>query len=220
MYDLLRPYVTSCDSVWPAWPRVTLYDLLVHCVTSCDSAWPRVTKCGPIWPPGTFCDLVWLCMTLCDLLGPCVCLRLFPMLRTNLFVSAVRPRDYNNYCKTTWQFKTLVRSTMAILHSYTHTHPFNGPFSVTTRVSRYQKGKTNLDFTEARDSEWQWHQLGHMQVCISLQMENHASTPLLSFLQAGCPSCCPTNSVKALKAYTNGGKKQQIYLSGQNHSQM
>jgi len=30
-------------------------------------------------------------------------------------------------------------------------------------VSRYQKGKTNLDFTEARDSEWQWHQLGHMQ---------------------------------------------------------
>jgi len=25
----------------------------------------------------------------------------------------------------------------------------------TTRVSRYRKGKTNLDFTEARDSEWQ-----------------------------------------------------------------
>jgi len=36
-------------------------------------------------------------------------------------------------------------------------------------VSRYQKGKTNLDFTEAGDSEWQWHQLGHMQVCISRQ---------------------------------------------------
>jgi len=32
--------------------------------------------------------------------------------------------------------------------------------SGTTRVSWYQKGKTNLDFTEARDSEWQWHQLG------------------------------------------------------------
>ena len=29
-------------------------------------------------------------------------------------------------------------------------------------MSRYQKGKTNLDFTEARDGEWQWHQLGHM----------------------------------------------------------
>jgi len=66
-------------------------------------------------------------------------------------------------------------------------------------VSQYQKGKTNLDFTEARDSDWQWHQLGHMQVCTSLQTDNYASTPPLSFLQAGCPSCRPTNSVKALK---------------------
>jgi len=48
-------------------------------------------------------------------------------------------------------------------------------------VIRYQKGKTNLDFTEARDSEWQWHQLGHMQICISLQTDNHASTSPLSF---------------------------------------
>jgi len=32
-------------------------------------------------------------------------------------------------------------------------HPFNGPFSGTTRVGWYQKDKTNLDFTEARDSE-------------------------------------------------------------------
>jgi len=38
-----------------------------------------------------------------------------------------------------------------------------------------------LDFTEARDSEWQWHRLGHMQVCTSLQTDNHASTPPLSF---------------------------------------
>ena len=72
--------------------------------------------------------------------------------------------------------------------------------SRTTRVSQYQKGTTNLDFTEARDSEWQWHQLGHMQVCTSLQTDNHTSTPPLSFLQAGCPSCRPTNSIKALKA--------------------
>ena len=78
--------------------------------------------------------------------------------------------------------------------------PFNGPFSGTTRVSRYQKGKNDLDFTEARDSEWQWHQLGHMQVCTSLQTDNHANTHRSVFLQAGCPSCRPTNSVKALKA--------------------
>jgi len=66
-------------------------------------------------------------------------------------------------------------------------------------VSRYQKGKTNLNFSEARDSEWQWHQLGYMQVCTSLKTDNHASTPPLSFLQAGCPSCRPTISIKALK---------------------
>jgi len=35
-------------------------------------------------------------------------------------------------------------------------------------VSWYQKGKIKLDFTEARDSDWQWHQLGHMQICTSL----------------------------------------------------
>jgi len=79
------------------------------------------------------------------------------------------------------------------------THPVLRPFSGTTQVSQFQKGKTNLNFTEARDSEWQWHQLGHMQVCTSLQTDNQASTLPLSFLQAGCPSCRPTNSVKALK---------------------
>jgi len=54
-------------------------------------------------------------------------------------------------------------------------------------VSRYRKGKTNLDFTEARDSEWQWHQLSHMQVCTSLQRDNHASTPPLSFFTGRMP---------------------------------
>ena len=36
------------------------------------------------------------------------------------------------------------------LITHTHTHPFNGPLSGTTWVSRYQRGKTNLDFTEAK----------------------------------------------------------------------
>jgi len=47
--------------------------------------------------------------------------------------------------------------------------------SGTIRVSRYQNGKTNLDVTEARDSEWQWHQLGRMLVCTSLQTDDHHS---------------------------------------------
>jgi len=80
-------------------------------------------------------------------------------------------------------------------HTHTHTHPFNGPLSGTTRVSRYQKGKTNLDFTEVRDSERQWNLLGHMQVCISVQTDNHASTPLLTFYRPDAlPAAQPTVS--------------------------
>ena len=82
-----------------------------------------------------------------------------------------------------------------------HLHVFNGLFSRTTRVSRYTKGKTSLDLNEARDDgvlKWQWHQLDHMQtICTSLQTDTHPTT---QFLQDGCPSCHPANSVKALKA--------------------
>ena len=76
-----------------------------------------------------------------------------------------------------------------------HTHLFNGPLSRTTRVSRYQNGKINLDFTEARDSEWHWHQLGHMQVCTSLQTDNQASNPPLVFYRPDAlPATQPTAS--------------------------
>jgi len=85
---------------------------------------------------------------------------------------------------------------------HTHSHPFNDPFSGTTWVSQYQKGKTNLDFIEARDSEWQWHQLGHMQsasmqVCISLQTDNHASTPPLKFFTGWMPFLPPNQQCQS-----------------------
>jgi len=57
---------------------------------------------------------------------------------------------------------------------------------------------------EARDDGvlgWQWHQLDHMQtICTSLQTDNHNNISSLNFLQVGCSSGRPTNSVKALKA--------------------
>jgi len=68
--------------------------------------------------------------------------------------------------------------------------------SGTTQVSRYQKGKTNLDFTAARDSEWQWHQLSHMQVCTSLQTDNHTSTPPLGFYR---PDALPATQTTVSK---------------------
>ena len=74
-----------------------------------------------------------------------------------------------------------------------HTHPFNGPLSGTTQVSRYQKGKTNMDFTQARDSGIRW------AICKCAPRSRQTTTPPLSLLQAGCPSCHPTNSVRALR---------------------
>jgi len=62
------------------------------------------------------------------------------------------------------------------LYTHTHTHTFNGALSGTTQAIRYQKGKTNLDFTEARDSEWKWHQLGHM-LCMSAHHSRQITTP-------------------------------------------
>jgi len=58
---------------------------------------------------------------------------------------------------------------------HTHTHPFNGPFSGTTQVSRYQ----NLDFTEARDSEWQW--LGSASLHLAPDRQPHQHTTTLFF---------------------------------------
>ena len=119
---------------------------------------------------------------------------------SSIFLQVTHPhlQHSKSVLKAQWRF---IPGTTRREHSHNlHTHPFNDPFSGTTQVSRYQKGKTNVDFTEATDSEWQWHQLGYMQVCTSLQTDNHASTRPLSCLQAGCPSCCPINNVKALKA--------------------
>jgi len=70
-------------------------------------------------------------------------------------------------------------------------------------VSRYQKGKTNLDFTGARDSGWQWHQLGRMQVCTSLQTDNHASTPPLKFFTGRMPFLPPNQQRQSTEYIEN-----------------
>jgi len=67
-------------------------------------------------------------------------------------------------------------SRLSCILVHTHTHPFNGPLSGSTRVSRYQKGKTNLDFTGARDSEWpvktEWWGAG-MVICLERGADLH-----------------------------------------------
>jgi len=119
-------------------------------------------------------------------------------------------KNWRQHCHKITPISILLLSLLLTFHNV-HTASLNSIYTHTHLTAlcpglpwwAYQKGKTNLDFTEARDSEWQWHQLGHMQVCTSLQTDNHVNTPPLSFLQAGCPSCCPTNSIKALKEALN-----------------
>jgi len=58
---------------------------------------------------------------------------------------------------------------------------------------------------------WQWHQLNHMQlICTFLQTKSHASTLRLYFLQAGCSSWRPTNSVKSTEGNLNFSTDRQI----------
>jgi len=71
-------------------------------------------------------------------------------------------------------------------------------------VSRHQEDKTSLGFTEARDSEWQWHQLGHMQVCTLLQTDNHTSTPPLKFFTGRMPFLPPNQQCQSTEGtYTD-----------------
>jgi len=58
-------------------------------------------------------------------------------------------------------------------HTHKHTHTRLTPLcpGLPAWVGRYQKGKTNLDFTEARDSEWQWNPLGHEITKIQCQKQ-------------------------------------------------
>ena len=103
----------------------------------------------------------------------------------------------------------MTRCTQLLQQRSTHT-PFNSPLSRTTRVSWYQKGKTNLDFTEARDSEWQWHQLGHMQVCTLLHTDNHASTPPLPFFTGRMPFLPPNQQRQTTEGRTKINMLQKM----------
>ena len=85
-------------------------------------------------------------------------------------------------------------------HFKRYIHPFNGPLSRTIPAWASTRKVKPIWILLKQETVSGWHQLGHMQVCTLLQTNNHASTPPLSFLQAACPSCCPTNSIKALKA--------------------
>ena len=117
---------------------------------------------------------------------------------SNRFVFLKTNRPFDSL--VVMQFLLIFHWMPCLINGYAHTHTRLTALFRDYPGEPVQKGKINLDFTEARESDWQWHQLGCMQVCTSLQTDNHARTPPPSFLQDGRPSCRPTNSVKALKA--------------------
>jgi len=88
--------------------------------------------------------------------------------------------------------------------SYTHTHTrltalFPGLPSTSTSTC-YQKGKETVN-----GSGISW------AICKSAPHSRQITTAAHHsvFLQAGCPSCCPTNSIKALKAVTQFHKRSR-----------
>ena len=80
-----------------------------------------------------------------------------------------------------------------------HTHTFNGPLSGTPRWAGTRKVKPvwiSLKQETVSGSGISW---ARCKSAPCSRQITHASTPPLCFLQAGCPSCRPTNSVKVLK---------------------
>ena len=93
-------------------------------------------------------------------------------------------------------------------------------FSGTIRVSRYQKGKTNLGLLEQEivsGSGISW------ATCKSASRSRQTTTPVSHhsvFLQAGCPSCHPNNSISRLKKYKTvleylkwGSRSDRLFLT-------
>ena len=80
-----------------------------------------------------------------------------------------------------------------ILKTYIHTymHTFNGPFFQDNLGKPAPERYTILDFTEARDDGWQWHQLDHAQIIKFAPHFRQITTPVPHhsiFLRARCSS--------------------------------
>ena len=118
---------------------------------------------------------------------------------TAVVLCDVFPGRTTSQCQQNWHNHKKTHRKYVDTHTHTHTHthlttpcPGLPGWACTRKVKPIW---IILDQETVSGSGISW------AICVStsLQTDNHASTPLLSFLQAGCPSCRPTNSVKALK---------------------
>jgi len=165
--------VVSCESSWPlligqrSFHMGTGVKKAIH-ITVCESfqpnRWMRFNTSKQY-----FIDKLWRkSLLIIDNTLNCQCTRIADLDKSS--VCSSKCLVYKSTFKRRLLYSTTSNRWLILLTSHqstfttttTRLHTLNGPFSEITQVSRYQKGKTNLDFTEARDSEWQWHQLGHM----------------------------------------------------------
>jgi len=105
------------------------------------------------------------------------------------------------------QHNSVLILTTVTVHTHTHTQPFycccgicpGPPRWAGTRKAKPGRSEPIWVYW----SERQWVAVASVGLYASLHLitDNHANIPPLSFLQAGCPSCRPTDSIKALKAW-------------------
>ena len=79
-------------------------------------------------------------------------------------------------------------------HAYTHTYNrFNGPFSGTTQVSWYQKGKVNLKQETVSGSGMSW------AICKAAPRSRHITTPAPQFFAGQMPFLPPNQQCQSTK---------------------
>ena len=117
--------------------------------------------------------------------------------------------SYFNLSASVLTVNIYLTATIIALHTHTHTHthtqthPFNGPFSGATQVSRWAGARKvkpiwillKQETVSGSGISWATCKSASCSRQVTMPVRHHSS-----FLQSGCPSFHPTNSVKALKA--------------------
>ena len=105
--------------------------------------------------------------------------------------------------------------THARTHECMHAQPFYGPLGFCPGLSgwastrKVKPGRQKRSgFTTARDSEWQWHQLGHIQICTLTQIHDHVNISQHGFYRPDAlPAAQPTASKQQLES------AQRVHIS-------
>ena len=108
--------------------------------------------------------------------------------------------NYTNVRKHSCYLSRLFQYHTTTSYSHTHAHPFNGPISgwASTRKVKPSLILLQQETVSGSGISWAIRKSAPSSRQVTMPAPHHSV-----FLQAGCPSCHPTNSVKALKANTS-----------------